>query len=76
MSSVRTNDSSISICAGLMNSDSSPGSLKSVCAANSVTSRVRASPCFASAAAAYLVGWSLWHVLTTTANTSTKKATR
>ena len=30
----------------------------------------------ATAAAAYLVGWSLWHVLTTTPNTSTKEDTR
>jgi hypothetical protein len=30
----------------------------------------------ASAAAAYLVAWSLWHVLTTTPNTSTKENTR
>ncbi len=36
--------SSIWICAGLMKSESSPGSLKSVCAANSVMSRMRVSP--------------------------------
>ena len=30
----------------------------------------------ASAAAAYLVAWSLWYVLTTTPNTDTKKDTR
>tara|TARA_R110000868_G_scaffold76341_5_gene219624 strand:- start:54 stop:170 length:117 start_codon:yes stop_codon:yes gene_type:complete len=30
----------------------------------------------ATAAAAYLVAWSLWHVLTTTPNTSTKEDTR
>ena len=44
--------SSIASCAGLMKIDSSPGSLKSVCAANIVTLARRSSSRAASSAAA------------------------
>ncbi len=44
--------SSMASCEGLMNSESSPGSLKSVWAANRVMSLIRSSPLRASAAAA------------------------